>query len=475
MTDYEKEMAALRRGIDLARPTVSELLDDETPLSEYSLGLHGERRPPRHSKRQALFKGEVRRYLERCFSHEELEAGDIDWESDWTTNISDHHLPICHPFPIGANIISNLWGVPGNRPRGSIVLSDSGIPLNNFLFKRGFRLHEHQLNVIPNRDRHKIVYNNDLIESFPLLEHARDQGLPASDHDFVEKMEGELLDAVDHHGLRGGMDQITRINHRLWPRVFEESLREDVPDIFYVPNEEICAGILMQLLSDSTNIFTRLLCEQPLRESVTRRFNGIYGCWEEEGEHGTHFFWAIDRKGVALRLRIDGGFLVNEKAGYRLELNADAIQQALQRREIYPGLFLVYGLCIFHCLMKPLVGFGSLNYLKAMQEAWFSILQPIDPDEADLAMSVDTTGSIFGPVVTWESVPGGVRELHLLDILWRGGLTGSYLERLRRLPFSQVILPALPDIYKLCVQPEDREVIGVTGAELMARHCDWLP
>ncbi len=474
MNDIKDEIAALRRGIDRERPTVSELLDDETPLGEYSRDLHGEDRLPIHADRQAVFKKEVRHYLERCFTNEELEAGNIDWEADWTINISDHHLPICHPFPIGANIISNLWTLPGKDPRGAIVLSDSGIPLNNFLFKRGFRLHEHQLNVIPNRDRHKIVYNNDLIESFPLLEHARDQGLPSSDHEFVEKMEHELRDAVDHPGMRGGMEQISRINHRMWPQVFEDSMRADVPDIFYVPNEEICGSILMQLLQDQMNVFTRLLCDQELRAAVIRRFNGIYGCWEEEGEHGTHFFWAIDEKGVALRLRIEGDFLVNDKAGYRLELEPGAIQEALGQRAIYPGLFLVYGLCIFHCLMKPLVGFGSMNYLKAMQEAWFSILQPIDEHEAELAMSVDTTGFVFGPVVTWEALPGGVRELHLLDILHRGGLTGKYLDRLRQLPFSQVILPALPDIYKLCVQSENRELINVTGADLMARNMDWL-
>lgn len=79
----------------------------------------------------------------------------------------------------------------------------------------------------------------------------------------------------------------------------------------------------------------------------------------------------------------------------------EAIVAALEEQRILPSLFVIYGWMTFFCGVRPLLGFGSMNYISKMKEAWIDVLNGVDDGEHRRVESVDTSGLIGGLAVTY--------------------------------------------------------------------------
>lgn len=479
MSDIQSQLNILQDGIRIDAPLVADFFEEHTSLGAYTTEINAYTAHPIHRERQRVLKETVRTLLLRTFSAEEIASANIDWDSDWKLNIVDHHGILNHPILLSTNIIANIFQMPSERPRGIVVLSDSGVPLNNFFHKRGLKFCGEQLNIFPSKDRHVMAYAAHLQQRLPLSEAAQrsEKQWSESERVTIERMDNLLNTWAQHPTNTSYRQQIQRINYHLWKELFTPNLRPNIPDVFYISNEELGGALLDIYLQDAHNIFTQLLCTESVRRVVVDTFTNVTGCWDDDLKRGTVFFWGIDSQQRKIPLTLVDNTLRSAEGSepYTLELTPDAIRDALHQGRIYPGMFLVYGIAHFYCGIRPLVGFGSMNYQTKMKEAWTRALEILKPEEVDLVSSISTRGFIGGPKVTFGYAPKkGFEDFFALDIIHRGGMNADYLEHLRNTPFSAVLQPALVDIYDSYVRPERKQPITVTSNELMGEEFEWV-
>lgn len=476
MGGVEEQLKILQEGIRLDASLVANFFKTTTPLGRYAAGLHHYKALPEHRERQQHFKKTVRRQLNETFTNEELSAANINWDTDWKINIVDHHGLLNHPILVATNIIGNVHQLPTDNPEGIVVLSDSGVPMNNFFHKRGLRFAGNQINVFSHKQRHAVAYAAPVNQSFPLLRGSAAHDYSPAQRSFLERVAWQLESTSTHRKVDNLVDQVSRANFELWPQLFHEDIRGQIPGLFYVANEAVATNLLLEYLTDERSIFTRILFDDAIRAKFIENFNGVTGCWEDDVARGSHFFWGLNDRHEAVSLKLEGNRLVSrdEKKSIRIQLTRSAIVSALQEKAIYPGMFLVYGIAIFHCGIRPLVGYGSMNYQTRMKEAWIRTMREIEPREVPLLAHIPTDGFIGGPKVTFAATANGYEDLYALDIIYRGGLTKEYLDHLRGMPFNALLLPALIDIYDSYVRPDHKQKITITSGQLMGESFGWL-
>lgn len=479
MTDTQSQLKLLQDGIRIDAPLVADFFEEHTKLAEYTETINAYEAHPIHRERQRVLKETIRTLLLKTFSVEEIEHANIPWTEDWKINIVDHHGILNHPILLSTNIIANIFQMPSQKPQGVVVLSDSGVPLNNFFHKRGLKFSGEQLNLFPSRDRHVMAYAAKKRESFPLLEAAERTTHAWSDAERATLTRMNALFNTWGNDSRNTnyRGQIQRINFHLWKELFAQNIREQIPDIFYISNEDLGKEMLYQYLQDPEHVFTRILCHPETRDIIVNTFANVTGCWDNSLARGSVFFWGIDTEQQKIPLTLKGNMLVSAPGfpEYSLELTPENIIEALREEKIYPGMFLVYGIAHFHCGIRPLVGFGSMNYQTRMKEAWEKALQQIDPSEVPLVSSINTRGFIGGPKVTFgHTHEKGFQDFFALDIIHRGGMMREYLDHLRNTPLSAVLQPALVDIYDSYVRPERKQKITVTSGDLMGDQFEWV-
>jgi len=469
-----EQLKILQDGIRQDAPLVANFFNTNTPLQQYATELHQYEALPQHRKRQKLFKDKAKEILLSVFTKEELQQANIDWSTDWKINIVDHHGLLNHPILIATNIIGNIHQLPSGQPQGIVVLSDSGVPTNNFFHKRGLLFHHNQLNIFSHKQRHAISYALPTKDSFPLSDKAKQHNLPAEAVKFLTSIEQTLTSTATNSQITSFANQVQRINYELWPLLFHQDIRSQIPNLFYLPNETIAHHLLKEYLPHDNHFFNQVLCDKTTRSLIIKNFTNVTGCWDDQGHHGTHFFWGLNDNHEAVTLRLDNNHLVSSNQDIKIELTPTSISQALDDRLIYPSMFLVYGIAIFHCGIRPLVGYGSMNYQTKMKGAWLKTMSHLDQEEYKLINHIPTDGFIGGPKATFQATEQGYKDLYALDIIYQGGLTKNYLDHLRQMPFRDLLTPALIDIYDSYVKPEHKQAITITSNDLMGSSFSWL-
>ncbi len=469
-----EQLNRLKKGIRKDVASVARLFDVETPLSDHARSLKPEDVYPVHVERQKKFKNIVRKQLGQVFSEDELKQGNIDWESPWYINIVDHHGILSHPLLVSTNIIAGMDRLSTNNPKGMIVLSDSGVPMNNFFHKRGVRFDGTQLNLFPVKHRHGIAYAMPKKNDFFIVKKAKELGFDEKKLGFLQKIENIWNETGHNTRVTDYNSQVQRINYLMWKQLFSSDIQDKVPDVFYISNESVGTEMLINFLENKESVFYRLLCEKDIRDRFLKVFDGVTGCWDGD-TRGTHFFWGLNDKFEAVKLYVEGDKLVSKKGDIIINFTPEDIIDALKNKKMYPSMFLVYGISVFHCGIRPLAGYGSVIYLSAMKEKWLEAMKNIYAEEAELISTISTTGFIGGPKTAFGvDEEGKFFDLSALDIIYRGGLSKDYIKELQKMPFNAVLTPALIDIYDSYVRPENKEEITITSDELMGDAFDWV-
>lgn len=456
----------IKAGIAESYPHLAPFFDRSESLAEYASTLYIGDTDAVHLERQQKLVTMMANYTERVHGER------IEPTLPMTINVVDHHTLMNSPIIVSGNIVAHAHQLLGGASKPTFVFSSSITPQDNFhsLMTYG----SHRLQFFSKKEQrqstcflpvHEFVAHTRLQQS--------KQWSTMSEHErqFVLEMEA-WLGSIDVSRARNLNDQMSILVRPFWKRLFAPDVQPGVPDMLYVPNEDIIRKMIETVLSRDT-IIGQVLFDPELRNRALEVFDGGYGCWDSERGKGTHFFWHRKANGRVEPMTVEGDELVT--ADYRLALEPEALVRAVRDGDITPALWVIYTWTVFWNGVTPLVGYGSLGALTELKNRWLQLLADVDPEEAERVASVQTNRLIAGLLTAFTRVNGQIEKLHGFDVIDRGGFSREYLEQLLKMPFNALLAPAAIDIYNTYVPEEHRKPHSVDPQDVMGAEFDWIP
>lgn len=465
-------------------PIFNRFFNLDLTLREYSDKIYQFKKNQVYIKRQEVVKKEIIKKVESLFGNQTA-AFKINFPKQMTNNIVDHHQFLNHPLLISDNIIANVAKFNQKKKQDAIVVISSGdVPPNNYFSRFGFQLHGKK---VP-------IFSNSESESSSCL-------LPTRDFNFVQKIKNsknwhifsgeeqkflifqyEKISSLNFTNCRNYNDQITLIVNNTWPMLFEYKLRKNLPELIYITQEELATNCLLKIIDDK-NFITEILFNKEFCQRILDDFRGIVVTWNETSGKGTHFFWRkhpTEKK--LLRLYVKNNKLVPFEEGFEdlsINFNKEEIKSLLIKREIFPSLFLIFGVLNFYFGIKPLVGQGSLIYLNLIREQWIKTLNACGYEvEAKNIGSYEIDDLIAGLTLFFERSNGLLKNLYAYDLIMDGGIKWEYLQKIFEKKFNDLLTISVPGIYDYISQkylPESEKIKPtVTSDDLADSIIDWF-
>ncbi len=473
------ELEYIKKNIKRYAPLVTNFLDCDENLFNYSKKLYEFKISSKYIKRQEPIKKFVENKIKLLFPKEKINIKEF-LHKPLACNIVDHHGILNHPILIATNVIANYYKL-FNSESIIIVFSAAGVPPNNFFHRKGFTLNNKRIAIFSSKNAHKIVHfipkiNFSFIKKLNDSEKIKD--FNNDEIKFLEKIENNI-NSIDYSTSKNYSDQITLINYNMWPLFFEKSLREKLANLIYISQEELVIEELLRFfLIDKNNFIYKVLFDKNMLKKTLESFDGITGCWDMQNQKGTHFFWMKNEKGIAVSLYYKEGFLVpiNDKhSNIKIELIPEKIIDALKKEIIYPGLFLIFGILTFYAGVKPLTGYGSMNYLFNMQKKWIKLLENNGFKEESVEIkNFSIKGFIGGPIITYKRYNDNLSEQYFFDIVFDKGLTKFYIDNIGKLKFKELLKPALIDIYNSYTPLKKRKKLKISVQDFTKESFNWI-
>jgi len=423
-------------------------------LSQYSRRVNSYQPLKIHLDRQERFKQKIKEKIERLFNKEELADIKINLDNNQglVGGIVDHHGILDHPWLLAIHLVSNFYKLLHRDTEGDILTFATGnVPLNEPFRRRGFMLNGKKINLFPKDDKNKIVYGLPKY-NFNIVKHLQEESHQW--HTFTEK-EQTLLTNID--GLINGIDfstcqylgdQLTKINYYLWPYLFEEKIRNKVTHLMVIEYDDIVVDYLIDVLRNEPESFIyQMLFNDKFRQKIITNFSGAVGAWVEDGAVGTHFFWGLDDNNEHVRLELTAGYLINLEASFKLAFTPEAIIAKLKEKKLLPGMFLKFSLIMLYMGLRPLAGY-SIEYLTRIKQKMIEILKDDFPQEAKWAKNVPVDSMNLIAICQGRDEQGKLKELHAFDIIYRGGFTKEYFDKLDSFCFKDYMIPPMLFAYQ---------------------------
>lgn len=460
----------LREKIKKYAPVVAEFFDKEENIIDFSRGLYEYNVNNVYLERQKILSKTISDYVNRLFNAK------IEINRPLISNIVDHHSILNHPILIATNIVGNAHRLLDNNKNPIIVLTSSIVPPNNFFNKKGFLFHGKKIPLFSNKDMHQASCFIKL-HNFNFTKKIKDIGqwdtFSTDEQIFLKEIENGILD-IKYPAAQNYNDQISLINNFLWKKLFHKDIRGQIPELYYLTQEDIMRLLLPSILNEN-NIVSQAIFDDRLRPIILEKFKGLAGCWDENNKKGTHFFWYKDDKNEASRLYLRNDLLISEDGKKRILLDKEKIINLIKKEELIPNLFVIFSYITYWCGLRPLVGHGSCNYLTKMKEAWLEILNQTDKQEYDRLIDVDTKGLIGGEIVTYKrNTKNEIEVQYAFDVISNGGLTKEYLDSLLTMKYKDLLKPALLEIYESYVPAGERANLGLKSMDMMGEEFNWI-
>ncbi len=466
-------------------PAISPLFDVRESLREYSRALNQFPVPAEHMKRQRVVRNVLNQRVEAIFGNVNGATMYGAPDTPLAFNIADHHQVLNHPFLIPSSIIASVSKFLQTAAQQPIVVISSGdVPPNNFFSENGFRLHGKKVPIFATSERELCSYYAEC-RTFDFVERTKRADwwhrFTPDEQRFLLELQ-ERIQAVDFSGCSSYCDQISRIVKNTWPLMFEASLRTNLPELLYVTQEDLTSHLLLELLGEDT-LLSRMLFDATVRQHVLDNFRGIVVTWREAEAKGTHFFWRkYPGKERTLRMYVEGNQLVPHDTRFKhlaVPLERSAILELLRTKELSPSLFTIFTALNFYCGVRPLVGYGSVQYLHLMEQAWEKTLRQLgEHREAELVSSVNTSGFVGGLALFFKRDGGMLRAQYAHDLMFDGGVRASYLQQVLAMPFQDIISVGVPDMYDYYrnkyIPASEHLRLPVTADDLAALSFAWV-
>lgn len=466
-------------------PLIRPFFELDMTLGEYSKKLYDFKVNPIHAERQTLIKNVIKTKLKKIFGNGFEEKLNLSFDPKLAFNIADHHMVLSHPFLFSANIVSSVEKLSAHKKQPPIIVISSGdVPPNNFFSKNGFTFHKIRVPLFSTSEREYCTYyipERELNFVDRLKQINRWAEFNAEDQKFLIN-EQKRIDGLDYSRCRNYADQLTITVKESWPLLFEPKMRATLPELIYITQEEVVTECLIELLKGD-NIISRALFDPKFRSLILDNFRGIVTTWRETEQKGTHFFWhKYPGEPRSIRMYLEGEFLVPADSRFKdikIHMDKDTIINLLQKREIYPGLFLIFSVLNFYLGVKPLTGYGSVVYMAFIKDAWIKTLGEAGlDDEAELVKGVDTNGFIAGLVLIFKRYQDKIQTLYAHDIMFEHGITEDYLQTIFNMKFKDVISVAVADMYDYYaskyVPPAEQIKQTINFDDLANITFDWI-
>jgi hypothetical protein len=396
---------------------------------------------------------------------------------------TDHHSIIQHPFFLNADIISAVPYLESSLKelKNLIVFSFASVSVNNASgFPRGLMVHSGingsgsllRLPILPDKMKMSTVYaargyaqsDIDRIRTFIVKkEYAKD--MPDSRRTRLLAFIDEFLatDIVMHNADL--CSQITKINYRLWPRLFyptKGSVAKSIPNLVYLEIETIVKKLLVRHHLTRSSFIGKVLFDRSWQTRAIENFDGICGAFEKEKATGTHFFWGIDEAGHRVRLAIQDDALVSRDGSIRIALTPASVAAALEEKKIFPSMLLCYILVSLYYGFKCLGGFCQVHDLTMTKAAWQKTLQEMGEKEEAEALTPIQTKELDGDgmvLAYYETAQGDLVPTTGIDMVLDGIDTPLeyFADLSRTLSLSEAMKPLLPEMYTVLYSNMERD------------------
>lgn len=453
-------------------PSLKPFYDKDDTLIKYSKSLYDFKIPDLYLERQKIYRRLIDKYIKKIFSSTEQKNINLDLKNPLIINTADHHGLLNHPILLGGNIVTGYYRLFNKKHADDnhdiLGLTCGNVPLNEVLNHRGFDLHNKHLNLFPKSDKHKLIQTLPKIEFnfIHSLERSKEiKNYSKSELDFLEKIENIIM-KIDFSTCTKYSEQITKINYYLWPLIFAKDLRADVINLIQLEHDEILIDLLSEFFKDKESFVYQAIFDPVFRPTILKLFNGIYGCWEEGKDKGTHFFWGL-KDGEQVRLAISENRLISSDPEFKLELplNSEAVIEALEKQKIIPSIFIKFAVLAFYCGIKAIGGMGQIGYVTQMRGIWSEALKDLSPEEVKFVANTNTTG-LINLSLFFKSADNGLQEQSAFDVIYDGGINKNYFANLNRMKFKDFMLPTVPLSYHRNVPPDRRRLLEITPEEL---------
>lgn len=466
-------------------PIFRKFFELDLSLKEYSEQIYKFNNNDTYIKRQEVVKSVILKKFQRLFGVDCQEKLNLEFDTQLACNIVDHHQFLNHPLLIADNVIANIGKFfQKEKAKAIIVISSGDVPPNNYFSKNGFQFHNKKVPIFSNSEKESsscFLPKRD----FDFITRLKDvkwwQQFSKDEQNFLEQ-EYQKIKELNFSGCENYNDQISVIIKNTWPRLFEEKIRKTLPELLYVTQEELTTNCLLKII-DQDNFITAALFDKDFREKIINHFRGIVVTWDEKDNKGTHFFWRKHpTENKSLRMYLVGDMLVPADPNFKhleVKLEKEEIIDLLQRGEIYPSLFIIFGVLNFYFGIKPLVGQGSLVYLNLIREGWLKML--VNSSYAQEVQNINSykiDNLVAGVALFFEREEERLKTLYAFDIIYNGGVTSEYLDKIFNTKFSDLLSISVPGIYDYISQkyiPEDEKVKPVITSDILAGEIiNWL-
>jgi len=478
MKDFypEKEINEIANEIVTLMPSLAPFFANTETLPDYSRRINIYQPNPIYLRRQSFFKRKLVEKIHSLFTEAERKNIKIQIAEDQGVagGIIEHHGILDPPGFLSIPLVANFYKLFAEKEKSDIVSFASGnVSLNEYFRRRGILFHGRKINLYPKADKNKVIYglhtyDFDIVKI--LKRNHQWHTYTPEEQKFLEEIT-HTIKQIDFSTCKYLGDQLTKINFYLWPLLFEEKIRQDVPNLISVEYDGIVIDYLIYVLENEKESFIyQMLFDDVFRRKVLDEFEGVVGAWDEKKDVGTHFFWALDENNERIHLRLRKGYLIAKNSDCRIPFTEDALVSALLSKKLLPGMFLKFALTLFYMGMKPFTGQASFEYLTTMRKRIINILQDDFPHDAELAAELLLDGMVFVSICKGKNEEGNFGDLHAFDIFYAGGFTKEYFEKVSTIPFKYFLIPGLLMLYGYAVSKysdlKNIRSFSVTDAEL---------
>lgn len=511
-SNLRDQIEEIRKALWAKRPIMGEILDTHgnESLYKYSQDFLNVNPTPYLDKRKEELYTVVNDLLKVRLG--ETVANNVCEQLRYKPLIStaDHHGVIDNPYWVNSNIIDTL-PIPESgdtKLKHSIVFSFASISVNNasayprgILFHGGMPDKEEMIRLpfLPDRNKMSVVYNmrgytKEDIEKAKqqLTQKVKSQEVTAERAEKIKNIIETFCETEEILNTPTLVEQITKINYRLWPHLFHgtngtSEASDFKVDLVYLEIETIVTELLLKRhLSDSSSLIYRLLFEEKFQKAGAEYFNNLAGSFSTDGNWGTHFFWAVDEKLYRVGLQFDGKNIFSVEQNISIPFTPEGITQALREKKIFPNMFLCYLMIAFYYGMKCTGGFSQVNDLTMLKIHWQKMLRELgENEEADAIEPVQTKDLNAGGVVLAynETESGKLYASTGIDMILdpRDTRFEHFIEFSKRATLFELMVVMFPTTYSVLYSAPERnetlaslspaEILKETGVETKLRDC----
>ena len=399
---------------------------------------------------------------------------------------ADHVGPINHPFFVNSNLLiaAGYENCQDSILQNIVVFACAKISVDNSSFPRGLFFHtvqnnqlqQHRLSFFSGNFKPSTVYTlpayqkKDFDKMVKTLSDMAAKGeITAAIHDKINSLITDLYDREELYKRNNYLEQIAITNFDLWHKLFNVG-QVKLPNLIYLELEDIVVKLITKFHLNQDTIINHIIFDHAYEHYISNYFENIFGSFSRQDSSGTYLFWALP-PGARHKLQLwkEGSKLVSQDRSYKIDLEPQAIREALERKELIPGLLMSFITVSFYYGLKCLGGFNQVNYLTMMKNGYIKMNVDLENyrsievcARAQTKEICDGLAAAFLGFNNNQTTLASGLDLCLYhdDKSWP-----TILQLIRNITLDEALSPLMPEIYRISYQQNEwkENLLAVTS------------